>query len=101
MMMAFDPSQPPPGRLEDASSNAIQVALREFLATGFSSALQPVLVRIASEAREKAMLPEQVLQVLKDTWNDLPEVGAMTDEVERGRLLHRVVTMCIKEYYSV
>lgn len=75
--------------------------LREYLATGSSSALQAALVRMASEAREQAIFPEHVLKVLKGAWYDLPEVQAMTDVDERGRLLNRVVTMCIKEYYSV
>jgi hypothetical protein len=30
----------------------------------------------------------------------MPEVRAMTDSAEQVRLLQRVVTMCIKEYYS-
>jgi len=101
MMMAFDPSQTPPSRLDDDSLDAVRVALQEFLATGSSASLQPILVRLALEARDKEMLPEQVLRALKDAWNDLPEVRAMTDGAEQRRLLHRVVTMCTKEYYSV
>jgi hypothetical protein len=38
--------------------------------------------------------------VLKDVWGTLPEVRAMTDTGAQVRLLQRVVTMCIKEYYS-
>lgn len=100
-MMAYDSSQTPPNRLDEAVVDAVRVALREYLATGFSSALQAALLRLASEARARAMLPEHVLEVLKDTWNSLPEVRAMADADEQRRLLHRVVTMCIKEYYSV
>ncbi|MEO8623426.1 MAG: hypothetical protein ABI625_20285 [bacterium] len=101
MMMAFDPSQTPPSRLDEATVDGIRVSLREYLATGFSSGLQAALIRMASEARDKAIYPEQVLRVLKDAWYALPEVNAMIDVDERSRLLHRVVTMCIKEYYSV
>ena len=46
------------------------------------------------------MLPEQLLVVLKDIWSGLPEVRSMTNSREQIRLLQRVVTMCIKEYYS-
>jgi hypothetical protein len=38
---------------------------------------------------------------LKEAWSSLPEVRAMNDSGEQVRLLQRVVTMCIKEYYSV
>jgi hypothetical protein len=46
------------------------------------------------------MLPEQLLVVLKGVWNGLPEVRTMSDSSQQMRLMQRVVTMCIKEYYS-
>ena len=100
MMMAYDSSQTPPSRLTDDTIDAVRTALRQYLATGSSSVLRSSLLRMASEAREMAMLPEHLLIVLKDVWNALPEVRAMTDASEQIRLLQRVVTMCIKEYYS-
>ena len=36
---------------------------------------------------------------LKDVWYGLPSVRAMQQTDEQVRLLQRVVTMCIKEYY--
>ena len=100
MMMAYDSSQNPPSRLSDDTTNAVRVALREYLASGSSSELQHSLLVMAADAREKSMPPEQVLIALKDIWNALPEVRAMTDSTNQIRLLQRVVTMCIKEYYS-
>ena len=100
MMMAYDSSQNPPSRLSDDTTHAVRVALREYLASGSSSDLQHALVVMASDAREKSMPPEQVLIALKDIWNTLPEVRVMTDTGNQIRLLQRVVTMCIKEYYS-
>jgi hypothetical protein len=38
--------------------------------------------------------------VLKDVWNHLPEARAMPETGDQVRMLQRVVTMCIKEYYS-
>jgi ActR/RegA family two-component response regulator len=102
MMMAHDSSQTPPSRLDDETVAAVRAALRAYLANpAESAALQRALLRISAEARERAMLPEQLLVVLKDLWGTLPEVRAMTDAGEQVRLLQRVVTMCIKEYYSV
>ena len=46
-------------------------------------------------------MPEQLLIVLKDIWSGLPEVRSMSDARAQTSLLQRVVTMCIKEYYSV
>ena len=99
MMMAHD-SGHTPSRMDDETLDAVRMALREYLGSGSSSALQHALLRMAPEARAKSILPEQLLIVLKDTWSALPEVRAMTDTTEQVRLLQRVVTMCIKEYYS-
>jgi hypothetical protein len=41
-----------------------------------------------------------LLITLKETWNALPEVRSMNDSREQVRLLQRVVTMCIREYYD-
>jgi hypothetical protein len=99
MMMAHDSSQPPI-RLSPETTDDVRVALREYLRTGSSAALQRSLLLLAADARELAMPPEQLLVALKDIWNGLPEVRGMTDAGNQIRLLQRVVTMCIKEYYS-
>jgi hypothetical protein len=41
-----------------------------------------------------------VLIALKHIWISLPEVRVMADTGNQMLLLERVVTMCIKEYYS-
>jgi hypothetical protein len=102
MMMPYDSSQTPPSRLDDDTVAAVRTALRAYLSkTADGPALQGALIRVSTEARERAILPEQLLVVLKDVWSTLPEVRAMTDAGEQIRLLQRVVTMCIKEYYSI
>ena len=100
-MMAYDSSQTPPSRLDDDTIAAVRNALRQYLANSSTpDPLQPALLAMASEAREKSILPEHLLIVLKDVWNALPEVRSMSDNAEQVRVLQRVVTMCIKEYYS-
>ena len=102
MMMAFDSSRTPPSRLDDESIASVRLALRAYLSDASeASALQTALVAISAEARAKSMMPEQLLVALKEAWNTLPEVRAMTDSAAQVRLLQRIVTMCIKEYYSV
>jgi len=101
MMMAHDSGQPPSSCLDDESLNALRLALRAYLQDHEDpSALQASLLLVATEARARSILPEQLLVTLKDVWSTLPEVRAMTDAREQVRLLQRVVTMCIKEYYS-
>jgi hypothetical protein len=100
-MMAHDSGLTPPSRLDDASIDLLRAALRDYLQDSKDpSILQPSLLHITSEARARAMLPEQLLVVLKDVWSSLPEVRSMTNTREQISLLQRVVTMCIKEYYS-
>lgn len=101
MMMAYDSSDTPPGRIDETTIDAVRAALRQFLGNGGSStSLKDALVRLSAEARKKHILPEHLLILLKDTWSTLPEVRDMEDAGDQVRLLQRVVTMCIKEYYS-
>ena len=101
MMMAHDSGHTPPSRLDDASVELLRAALRDYLQDSKDpNKLQPSLLHIASEARARALPPEQLLVVLKEVWNGMPEVRAMTNTREQINLLQRVVTMCIKEYYS-
>ncbi|HET7187418.1 MAG TPA: hypothetical protein VFI52_04660 [Gemmatimonadaceae bacterium] len=101
MMMAHDSSHTPPSRLDDDTVATVRTALRAYLSIpSDATALQGALTRMSAEARDRDMLPEHLLVVLKDVWGALPEVRTMTDAGEQVRLLQRVVTMCIKEYYS-
>ena len=101
MMMAYDSSFTPPSRLDAETVSAVRDALRAYLGQEAEpSTLQRALLRMSTEAREKDIHAEQILVVLKDVWSGLPEVRAMTDAGAQMLLLQRVVTMCIKEYYS-
>ena len=100
MMMAHDSGQPPSGRIDDASLDAVRLALRAYLRDADASALQASLLLVSTEARARNVLPEQLLVTLKELWNTLPEVRAMSDAGQQVRLLQRVVTMCIREYYD-
>lgn len=101
MMMAHDSSGTPTSRLAEETIASLRSALLGYLADSSEpAALQQALVRMSAEAREKGILPEQLLVALKDVWSLLPEVRAMPDLSAQLRLQQRVVTMCIKEYYS-
>lgn len=100
-MMAHDSSLPPSSRLDDEVLNDVRVALRAYLKDSEDpTALRASLLLLATEARARNILPEQLLVTLKELWSTLPEVRAMTDASHQVRLLQRVVTLCIREYYG-
>jgi hypothetical protein len=99
MMMATD-STPRGPRLNAASIDALESALQRYLTDANEVAtLQAALRPVAAEAREKKMHAEQLLVLLKDLWFALPQVQA-SDTEQQHRTLQRVVTLCIREYYS-
>jgi hypothetical protein len=99
-MMVHD-STPGLGALDPETVAAVRSALALYIATpSDGEPLRQALDVMAAEAHEKSILPEQLLVVLKDLWYALPSVGAMRDAAEQTRLLQRVVTICIKEYYA-
>ena len=101
MMMAHDSSPTPPGGLAEETTAAVRTALVEYLrAPANPNELRDALNRMADEARSKAILPEHLLIALKGLWSSLPEVRSVGDADEQTRMLQRVVTMCIREYYG-
>jgi len=101
MMMAHDSGPPPVTGLAEETVERARAALSHYLenADVAGEELRSALDAMASEARAKSMLPEQLLVVLKDVWYALPAVRSLDDSAAQIRLLQRVVTMCIKEYY--
>jgi len=98
-MMAHDST---PGRAMPSAEalDALRSALEDYLTSGGEAAsLQPALRRIAQEARQKKIHAEQLLIVLKDVWFALPQI-ARTPNDRQNELLQRLVTFCIREYYS-
>jgi membrane-bound lytic murein transglycosylase B len=100
MMMAHD-STPNRPELSAASVEALRAALEEYLDRSAEIAsLQPVLQRIAAEAREKKIHAEQLLVKLKDVWYGLAAIRDSHEAGQQNRQLQRIVSLCIREYYS-
>jgi hypothetical protein len=100
MMMAHD-SSPTPSPLAEETIASVRGALLEYLhASHPGESLRGALRTMAREARTKSVLPEQLLIILKDIWYSLPTVRELNQPTEQVRLLQRVVTMCIREYYD-
>jgi hypothetical protein len=100
MMMAHD-SSPGGGALAESTIESVRRALLSYVAAPtHHEPLRSSLHAMAAEAREKSLPPEELLVVLKDIWYSLPTVRGMREPADQIRLLQRVVTMCIKEYYA-
>jgi DNA-binding NarL/FixJ family response regulator len=79
---------------------ALRVSLSAYLRSpSETEGLREAIRAAAAEARERRVLPEQLLVALKQVWSSLPEVRAIRDPAEHAKLLQRAVTICIGEYY--
>jgi|SRR5881394_1733754 len=99
MMMARDHTPQRP-QLDARSIENLASALAQYLADGDVGPLQTALHSVAEEARAKQMHAEHLLVALKDVWFALPSVSSVPDGEAQNRVLQRVVTLCIREYYS-
>ncbi|HEY4130180.1 MAG TPA: hypothetical protein VGM50_06160 [Gemmatimonadaceae bacterium] len=122
MMMAHDSSPGPPTGLDQQTIEMVRAALVNYVSVPTSlsvtpsratpavqsasgtdhrgEALRVALHTMAAEARAKSVLPESLLVLLKDIWYSLTHVHTKLEQPDQVRLLQRVVTMCIKEYYA-
>ena len=101
MMMAHDSTSNAPA-LDPETLAALESALARFLRADESIAtVEPALRRIGAEARAKGMQAEQLLIVLKDVWYGLGGIGDARDTVAQNAMLQRVVSSCIRAYYSM
>jgi hypothetical protein len=99
MMMAPDSTSDRP-ELSPEAVSALRVALQQYLETGRESDVRPALQLVAKEARTKRVHAERLLVVLKDVWTSLPQLGDKPEAERQNQLLQRVITLCIREYYS-
>lgn len=100
MMMAFD-SNPSP-RLDEGTLSAVRAALVRYLRDGVQTReLHDTLTAMAREARDRHVPAEQMLIAMKTLWSELPEVrtAEKNRDTNRDRLLDRIVTICIQQYY--
>ncbi|HEX6626465.1 MAG TPA: hypothetical protein VF105_00795 [Gemmatimonadaceae bacterium] len=62
--------------------------------------LNVVLRRVAREAREKNIRPEELLIIFKRLWNSLAESARPQSADQFERIRQDLVTLCIKAYYA-
>jgi hypothetical protein len=103
MKMQHDTGPMPPNALAQETVDSVRRALEHYVHAPEcepAPALRAALHDLAHEARQKAIAPEQLLLVLKGIWRSLPDIENARDHDEQTRLLQRVVSMCIREYFA-
>lgn len=100
--MPLDPqSLPAPlGSLSRTATDAMIAALERYLSPSSDVAsLRSALHTIGREAKVKRIPAEQLMIAFKALWLSLPQSRAADDAAQRARLLERLITICIEEYY--
>jgi hypothetical protein len=97
--MAFD--RMPSPKLEVDTVDALRAVMQRAVHRGdHGQELQEVLVRAATEAREKDIHAEQLLIFMKDLWYSLPDVRRADDSDRQTELLQELISRCITQYYA-
>lgn len=62
--------------------------------------LATLLRRVAHEAHEQSIPPEELLVIFKKLWNSLAESLRPQNPDQYERIRQRLVTICIQAYYA-
>ena len=92
-----DPGTSLPAHTLDAVRDALR---RQLAAPAPEAGLRPALRELSREARERGILPEHVIVLLKDVWHSVPQQASTLSPAERAQILERAVTLCIEAYFD-
>ena len=67
---------------------------------GPTQELAALVRRVAREAHEQDIRPEQLLVIFKQLWNSLAESLRPQNADQYERVRERLVTLCIQAYYA-
>lgn len=62
--------------------------------------LTGVLRQVVTEARNRQIRAEQLVVVLKNVWDSLPDARHAIDREAQAQVRQRLITLCIKAYYQ-
>lgn len=80
---------------------AVRDAIRDRLQhSSAEAAVDAALRKLTRDARSCSVRAEHVVIALKQLWSTLPDVPEGTDLTDRNRLLERIITFSIREYYT-
>jgi hypothetical protein len=80
----------------------LRTALAEQLTKpdGPTPELAALLRKVAREAHEKSIPPEELIVIFKQMWNSLAESLRPQNADQYERIRQRLVTICIQAYYA-
>jgi hypothetical protein len=92
----------PVSPLSEGSMKELRSALTEQLKhpDAPTPELATLLKKVAQEAREQSIPPEELIVVFKQLWNSLEESLRPQNEDQYERVRQRLVTLCIQAYYA-
>jgi hypothetical protein len=99
--MAFDrtPSSP---TLDPATVDALRTTLAQSVKQrNHQDELRGLLCKAAEEARDRGILAERLLIILKDIWYSLPDLASAPSSDIENELLQELISRCIQEYYAL
>lgn len=62
--------------------------------------LASVLRQVVTEARNRHIRAEQLVVMLNNVWNSLPDARYAIDREAQSLVRQRLITLCIKAYYG-
>ena len=90
------------GSLSESSMKELRTALTEQLRRPErpTPELSNLLKRVAREAQEEGILPEELIVIFKQLWNSLAESMRPQNVDQYERIRQNLVTLCIQAYYA-
>lgn len=90
----------PLSSLSSTATDAMIAALQLYLARSDDVApLRAALHTVGREARVKRIPPERLMIAFKSLWASLPQARSASDAAQQAKLLERLITISIEEYY--
>lgn len=92
----------PVSSLSESTMKELRTALTEQLRRPErpTPELSNLLKRVASEARQNGVKPEQLIVTFKQLWNSLAESMRPQNVDQYERIRQNLVTLCIEAYYA-
>lgn len=93
---------PGPGGLSGATVARLRAVLTRHIAHPDTAdpELGQVLRQVVTEARNRQIRAEQLIVILKNVWDSLPEARYAIDREAQVLVRQRLITLCIKAYYG-
>ena len=90
------------GSLSESTMKELRTALTEQLKRpeGPTPELADLLKKVAREAHEQNIPPEELIVIFKQLWNSLAESLRPQNADQHERVRQRLVTLCIQAYYA-